>query len=253
MENEIKKLEFEKFESLLMDWSNYLKPLFESEEMYNLYQEFKQCKEHITPKSSNLYKFLEYCPKDNLKLIVIGQDPYPSKYYKSKEFQATGISFDNSNSPDGKLQPSLEAFWNGLSHEFGRELPKEKDLRFLCEQGVLLGNRALNCKLNKTGSFMGKWDFFWEFFLQEIVFNFYKGVPIILLGKDSAKLKKYVFEMVNPVFILDHPSHAARLQECWITNGTFTKCNRLIEDQFGQGSDIIWDKKIYEEIKNLPF
>ena len=142
MENEIKKLEFEKFEPLLKDWSNYLKPLFEGEEMYNLYQEFKQCKEHITPKSSNLYKFLEYCPKDNLKLIVIGQDPYPSKYYKSKEFQATGISFDNSNSPDGKLQPSLEAFWNGLSHEFGRELPKEKDLRFLCEQGVLLGNRA---------------------------------------------------------------------------------------------------------------
>lgn len=86
MENEIKKLEFEKFEPLLKDWSNYLKPLFEGEEMYNLYQEFKQCKEHITPKSSNLYKFLEYCPKDNLKLIVIGQDPYPSRYYKSKEF-----------------------------------------------------------------------------------------------------------------------------------------------------------------------
>ena len=247
------KLEFEKFEPLLGEWNNYLKPLFEGEEMYNLYQEFKQCKEHITPKSSNLYKFLEYCPKDNLKLIVIGQDPYPSRYYKSKEFQATGISFDNSNSPDGKLQPSLEAFWNGLSHEFDRELSKEKDLKFLCEQGVLLGNRALNCKLNKTGSFMGKWDFFWEFFLQEIVFNFYKGVPIILLGKDSAKLRKYVFEMVNPLFILDHPSHAARLQECWITNGTFTKCNRLIEDQFGKGSSIIWDKKIYEEIKDLPF
>ena len=247
------KLDSSKFKSLLGDWFPYLEKLIETEEMYNLYQEFKQCKEHITPKSSNLYKFLEYCPKDNLKLIVIGQDPYPSKYYKSKEFQATGISFDNSNSPDGKLQPSLEAFWNGLSHEFDRELPREKDLRFLCEQGVLLGNRALNCKLNKTGSFMGKWDFFWEFFLQEIVFNYYKGVPIILLGKDSAKLKKYVFEMVNPVFILDHPSHAARLQECWITNGTFTKCNRLIEDQFCKGSSIIWDKKIYDEIKELPF
>lgn len=247
------KLEFEKFESILGEWSNYLKPLFEGEEMYNLYQEFKQCKEHITPKSSNLYKFLEYCPKDNLKLIIIGQDPYPSKYYKSKEFQATGISFDNSNSPDEKLQPSLEAFWNGLSHEFDRELPKEKDLRFLCEQGVLLGNRALNCKLNKTGSFMGKWDFFWEFFLQEIVFNFYKGVPIILLGKDTAKLKKYVFEMVNPLFILENPSFAARNQTLWETNNVFTKANKLIVEQFGQDSDIIWDKKIYEEIKDLPF
>ena len=248
------KLDSSKFKSLLGDWFPYLEKLIETEEMYNLYQEFKQCKEHITPKSSNLYKFLEYCPKDNLKLIIIGQDPYPSKYYKSKEFQSTGISFDCSNSLDGKLQPSLEAFWNGLSHEFGKELTREKDLKFLCEQGVLLSNRSLNCKLNKAGSFMGKWDFFWEFFLQEIVFNFYKGVPIILLGKDSAKLKKYVFEMVNPVFILDHPSHAARLQECWITNGTFTKCNRLIEDQFGESEKIEWNSEKYKnKLENSQF
>ena len=162
-----------------------------TEEMYNLYQEFKECKEHITPKSSDLYKFLEYCPKN--------------------------------------------------------------DLKFLCEQKVLLGNRALNCKLNKTGSFMGKWDFFWEFFLQEIVFNFYKGVPIILVGKDAAKLKKYVFEMNNPVFILDHTSFAARNNTLWETNNVFTKANKLVVEQFGQGTEIIWDKKIYDEIKELPF
>ena len=247
------KLDVEKFRPLLGEWFDYLKPIFETKEMYNLYQEFKECKEHITPKSSDLFKFLEYCPKNDLKLIIIGQDPYPSRYYKSKEFQATGIAFDCSNSPDGKLQPNLEAFWNGLSHEFDRELPREKDLKFLCEQKVLLGNRALNCKLNKTGSFMGKWDFFWEFFLQEIVFNFYKGVPIILVGKDAAKLKKYVFEMNNPVFILDHTSFAARNNTLWETNNVFTKANKLIVEQFGQGTEIIWDKKIYDEIKELPF
>lgn len=248
------KLDVEKFRPLLGEWFDYLKPIFETKEMYNLYREFKECKEHITPKSSDLFKFLEYCPKNDLKLIIIGQDPYPSRYYKSKEFQATGIAFDCSNSPDGKLQPILEAFWNGLSHEFDRELPREKDLKFLCEQKVLLGNRALNCKLNKTGSFMGKWDFFWEFFLQEIVFNFYKGVPIILVGKDAAKLKKYVFEMNNPVFILDHPSHAARLQECWVTNGTFTKCNRLIEDQFGESEKIEWNSEKYKnKLENSQF
>ena len=200
-----------------------------------------------------MFKFLEYCPKNDLKLIIIGQDPYSGRYYKSKEFQADGIAFDCSNSPDGKIQPSLEAFWNGLSHEFDRELPREKDLKFLCEQGVLLGNRTLNCKLNKTGSFMGKWDAFWEFFLQEIVFNYYKGVPIILVGKDAAKLKKYVFEMNNPVFILDHPIFAARNNTLWETNNVFTKANKLIVEQFGQGTEIIWDKKIYDEIKELPF
>lgn len=100
---------------------------------------------------------------------------------------------------------------------------------------------------------MGKWDFFWEFFLQEIVFNYYKGVPIILVGKDAAKLKKYVFEMNNPVFILDHTSFAARNNTLWETNNVFTKANKLIVEQFGQGTEIIWDKKIYDEIKELPF
>ena len=53
------KLDSSKFKSLLGDWFPYLEKLIETKEMYNLYQEFKQCKEHITPKSSNLYKFLE--------------------------------------------------------------------------------------------------------------------------------------------------------------------------------------------------
>ena len=247
------KLDVEKFRPLLGEWFDDLKPIFETKEMYNLYREFKECKEHITPKSSDLYKFLEYCPKNDLKLIIIGQDPYPSRYYKSKEFQATGIAFDCSNSPDGKIQPILEAFWNGLSHEFDRELTREKDLKFLCEQGVLLANRALNCKLNKTGSFMGKWDFFWKYFFEEIIFNYYSGVPIIFVGKDASVLRKYVFEMNNPVFELSHPSFAARNQVLWETNNVFTKANKLIVEQFGQGTEIIWDKKIYDEIKELPF
>lgn len=247
------KLDFEQFVAKLGTWGDYLKPIFESEGMYNLYQEFKQCKEVITPKSSDIFKFFSLCPKDNLKLIIVGQDPYSSRYYKTNILQADGLAFSCSNSPDNKLQPSLYSFWDGLRNEFGEELPYEKDLSFLAEQGVLLANRALNCKLNKTGSFMGKWDFFWEFFLQEIVFNFYKGVPIILVGKDAAKLKKYVFEMNNPVFILDHTSFAARNNTLWETNNVFTKANKLVVEQFGQGTEIIWDKKIYDEIKELPF
>ena len=248
------KLDFEQFVPKLGTWANYLKPIFESEEMFNLYQEFKQCKEVITPTSNDVFNAFKYCPEKDLKLIIIGQDPYPNRYFNTKINQADGLSFSCSNSPNDKLQPSLYSFWDGLRNEFQQEMPYEKNLSFLAEQGVLLVNRSLNCKLNKTGSFMGKWDFFWEFFLQEIVFNFYKGVPIILVGKDAAKLKKYVFEMNNPVFELSHPSFAARLQECWVTNGTFTKCNRLIEDQFGESEKIEWNSEKYKnKLENSQF
>jgi len=247
------KLEFEKFEPLLKDWSSYLKPLFEGEEMYNLYQEFKQCKEIITPTSNDIFNAFKYCPQKDLKLIIIGQDPYPSRYFNTKTLQADGLAFSYSNSPNDKIQPSLTSFWDGLSHEFQRELPYEKDLKFIAEQGVLLLNRALNCKLGKIGSFMGKWDFFYQFLFEEIINKYYKGVPIIFVGKDAEYLKRYVFELNNPVFTLTHPSFAARNNTLWETNNVFTKCNRLIEEQFGKNSGIIWNKTIWDDIDDLPF
>ena len=247
------KLDSSKFKSLLGDWFPYLEKLIETEEMYNLYQEFKQCKEIITPTSNDIFNAFKYCPQKDLKLIIIGQDPYPSRYFNTKTLQADGLAFSCSNSPNDKIQPSLTSFWDGLSHEFQQELPYEKDLKFIAEQGVLLLNRALNCKLGKIGSFMGKWDFFYQFLFEEIINKYYKGVPIIFVGKDAEYLKRYIFELNNPVFTLTHPSFAARNNTLWETNNVFTKCNRLIEEQFGKNSGIIWNKTIWNDIDDLPF
>ena len=247
------KLDFSKFSEKLGDWNVYLKPIFEDEKMYNLYQEFKQCKEIITPTSNDIFNAFKYCPQKDLKLIIIGQDPYPSRYFNTKTLQADGLAFSCSNSPNDKIQPSLTSFWDGLSHEFQQELPYEKDLKFIAEQGVLLLNRALNCKLGKIGSFMGKWDFFYQFLFEEIINKYYKGVPIIFVGKDAEYLKRYIFELNNPVFTLTHPSFAARNNTLWETNNVFTKCNRLIEEQFGKNSGIIWNKTIWDDIDDLPF
>ena len=50
--------------------------------------------------------------------------------------------------------------------------------------------------------------------------------------------------MVNPVFIFKTILHLkARNQTLWETNNVFTKANKLIVEQFGQDSEVIWDKK----------
>lgn len=233
------KLDFEKFENLLGSWASKLRPIIESPQMFDLYQEFKSCRDKITPKSSDIFRAFELCPMNELKLIVFLMDSYPG-VYSNRTLIATGIPMDCSNTPDNRLQPSLLAFWDGLRHEFEEDIPYEKDLSFICKQGVLLANRALNCKVNKTGSFMGKWDFFWEYFFQEIVLHNHAGVPVIFLGKDAAKLRRYVFEMNNPVFELSHPSAAARQGILWETKGVFTKCNKLIKSN--GATEIIWNK-----------
>ena len=224
------QLDLEKFKPALGDWFFRLEKIFASKEMYDLYQELKELSRQgvkVTPKSSDLWRFFKECPPSILKVVIIGMDAYPGMY-RNGTFHADGIAFSNSYSPDGKCQPSLNSFWEGLSEDLGIELENKHDLKFLANQGVLLGNRALACKLNKTGSLMGQFDFFWEFFLQEIMPGF-NGVPIVLVGKDAQQLRRYCFEFANPVFQITHPSFAARKNETWDTEKVFSKVQTILK------------------------
>lgn len=232
------QLDLEKFKPLLGDWWFRVEKIFASEQMYNLYQELKQISSEgakITPKSSDLWRFMKECPPSMLKVVIIGMDAYPGMY-KTRDYHADGIAFSNSYSPDRKCQPSLTSFWEGLSEDLDMQLEHKNDLKFLANQGILLGNRAFACKLNKTGSLMGKFDFFWEFFLQEIMPGF-NGVPIILVGKDAQYLKRYCFEFANPVFEISHPSYAARKNETWDTEKVFSKVQTILKHNNNESID----------------
>lgn len=247
------KLEWTNLEEQIGSWVKYLTPIFESREIFDLYQEFKAIgRKGITPAPEDLYKFLRACQPEDMKVIFILLDSYPGKY-KTGTLQANGIPMDCSNSPDGRLQPSLTAFYDGIANEYNEEPCYNVSLDYLCKQGVLLGNRALNCKLNKTTSFLGKWDFFWKYFFEEVITPYFPGIPIVLLGKEAQKLKKYIFEMSNPVFELSHPSAAAKSYTTWETDGVFHKINKIIELNNGPEFKIIWNHKTYEEVLDLPF
>lgn len=227
-------------------WMRYLSPFFESEKAYNIYQELKNISrvgEKITPKSNDTWKFLKETNPDNIKMIIIGLDSYPGQYSKTT-FHATGIPFDCSSSPDGKLQPSLISLYEGIGADIEDELPQEKDLSYLLKQGVFLGNRGLVCKLFKTESLLTLFDYFWEIFFQEYV-NKRPDVPVVLCGKGAEYLKRWV--TFNPLFILRHPSFAARTGQIWETEKTFTKINKLIEGNNGKDFCIEWNYNRWKE------
>jgi len=233
-------------------WMKYLQPFFESEECYNIYQELKQIAktEVITPKSEDTWKFLLKTNPENIRVIVLGMDAYPGRYNKNL-LHCTGVPFDCSNTPDGKLQPSLTEFWNGLSAEFEEELPKEADLTFLLNQGLFLGNAGLTCKLFKSGSQIQLWEPFWKYFFQEFV-STRPDIPIIFLGKEALKLKKYV--SFNRCFELAHPSFNARNGTLWETKGVFKTCNKIIEGLNGKNFCIEYNYKTYKEsLDSIPF
>lgn len=172
--------------------------------------------------------------------------PYP-KRYKNKAFQATGIAMDCSNSSDEKIQPSLEEFYKGMSNDIGHTVEFSKTLEYLSCQGVLMLNTDLTCKLNKTGSHYKLWECFQKYFLQEIMGK-YKGIHYVLSGKSSHRMEKYIMNIGNYVYKIDHPVTASYSGISWDCKNVFTKINKILKEE---DKKIFWDRKEWEE--DCPF
>lgn len=243
-------MKIDSFKEKLGSWLDLLTPFIISEKCDKIYQKLKEDakKEVIFPLSSDTFKAFKECNINNLKLVVLGLEPY-SNYYWNKDpkiniSQADGIAMSCEN---GKIQPSLEYFLRGIALEYN--LPYEdyyetNSLKYLCEQGVLLVNRSLTVKKNKITSHIGLWDEFWEYFFQELQSKC-PNIPILFLGKEAEYLRRYIFEMANPVFVLSHPSAAARTHEDWDTKKVFEKIASL--NRTHQNDTITWSYKLYEE------
>jgi uracil DNA glycosylase len=246
-----KKLIYDDFEPLFGQWAEKFKPFIESPEMYNIYQKLKQdaATERIVPTSNNTFRAWRFSNPKNIKVVAYMMDPYP-RLYKDKNPQATGIALDCSNSPDKTLQPSLTKFYDAISLDLGRKVEYSPSLNYLVEQGVLLLNTDLTCKKDKTGSHQGLWEPFQKYFLQEIMGG-YPGIIYVLCGKESKRMRKYIYEMGNYVFELEHPAAAEHTRRAWNHDGIFNKINKILENNTGIADRIFWDKKDWDE--ELPF
>src|ERR1700712_5138886 len=86
----------------------------------------------VFPKSADVFKALHLTPYKNVKVVILGQDPYHN------DGQAMGLSF---SVPDGTgLPPSLLNIYKELHDDLGLAAPKSGDLTKWAERGVLLLN-----------------------------------------------------------------------------------------------------------------
>lgn len=246
----MEKLDYETFKDKLGVWAPKFKPFIEGKEMWEIYQKIKEdsSKETIAPKSPDTFRAFKTIDPKNLKVIFYLMDPYPRKY-SNGAFQATGIAMDCSNSPDGKIQPSLVNWYDAISKEMGYKVKYDQSLDYLHEQGVMLLNTDLTVKLNKTASHVGLWEPFQKYFLEEVVGGD-NHIVYILCGQASLRMERYI----NPfckIFKLSHPASASHTHTDWDSKGVFEQINKLIwgNNRF----HIWWDKDKWEETKQLPF
>lgn len=237
------KMNFDEFAPLFGPWADLFRPFIESEEMFNIYERLKQDGRLVVPTWDNTYRsFLKSSPH-NIQVVWYLMDPYDRRYRDGKN-QATGIPMDSSNSPDGKLQPSLVKFYEGIEKDTKIKPVDTPNLEYLLSQGVLLLNTDLTTKVNKTGSHEGLWEPFQKYFLEEIMSK-QTGIVYILSGNTSLNMEKYISPLGNYILKTEHPANAERRKREWKTENIFNNINKLVK------YPIIWNSGDYDD--NPPF
>lgn len=150
------------------------------------------------PSKENIYKAFELTPLNKVKVVIIGQDPYPT------EGVATGLSF--SVNKETKIPKSLHNMFTELESDLGYKYPTSGDLTKWAENGILLLNRILTVVKSNPLSHKNKgWEQFTERVIEEINKQDRK-IVFILLGNEAKTIKKYLNNPLHKIIEAPHPS-----------------------------------------------
>jgi len=201
-------------------WFQVLKSEFEGEYFKNLESFVDEVyeKETIFPPKNQIFNAFDLCDFHNLKVVIIGQDPYHGFG------EANGLAF--SVNDNVKIPPSLRNIFQKLKDEFGK-VPDTSDLSFWAQQGVLLLNAALTVKENKANSHANEWKQFTDAVIK-IIAEKHEKLVFILWGK-FAQSKQELINQKNHHLILSssHPSpFSARID--FFKKDNFTACNNFL-------------------------
>ena len=181
----------------------------------------------FTPPLKDIFRAFEECPYKDLKVVMIGQDPYPQLGV------ADGIAFSCSST--GKVQPSLRYIFQELNGSQWDSL--NPDLRRWSNQGILMLNTALTCEVNNIGSHYDVWKTFTAYLLTYLNDN-YTGIVYVFMGKKAKEWSDLISDQFNYKINVTHPASAAYKGGKWESKNLFKEINKIIYNNTKQ--QIIW-------------
>jgi uracil-DNA glycosylase len=152
----------------------------------------------IYPKNADIFNSLALTPFENVKVVVLGQDPYHGAH------QAHGLSF--SVLPPTPPPPSLVNIFKELREDLNFAPPGHGNLEFWAKQGVLLLNSVLTVEEGKPGSHANRG---WERFTDTVIRELNKGrteLVFLLWGAYAQKKGAIVDQSKHLVLLAPHPS-----------------------------------------------
>ncbi|MCJ8292324.1 MAG: uracil-DNA glycosylase [Crocinitomicaceae bacterium] len=184
-------------------WKRELSEEFEKDYFKSLIQfvksEYETRPDSIFPKEDQIFRAFDACPFDEVKVVILGQDPYPTKGH------AHGLCF----SVEPTIRPlpkSLNNIYKELEADLG-VVPRENgDLSHWAEQGVLLLNSVLTVREGEANSHKNHgWECFTDAVIEKLAEK-REGIVYILWGNKAQEKGKVVDAAKNRILTSPHPS-----------------------------------------------
>lgn len=182
------------------------------------------------PKGNQIFSAFDFCPFNDVKVVIIGQDPYHG--YN----QANGLCFSVN---DGvTFPPSLINIFKEIQNDIGIEFPKTGNLERWANQGILLLNATLTVRESEAGSHQKKgWEKFTDTVIQKIS-DKKENVVFLLWGGFAQKKGAKINRSKHFVLESGHPSPLSANRGFWFGNKHFSQTNTFLTEQ-GK-TPIIW-------------
>jgi len=182
-------------------WKEHLSEEFRQPYMQGL-AEFLAAEEQagnvLFPASHHCFNALNSTPLDNVRVVILGQDPYHGPG------QAHGLCF--SVRPNVAIPPSLVNIFKEIQNDLGIAPPDHGCLQPWAEQGVLLLNSVLTVVQGQAGAHQGKG---WETFTDKVIETINRereGVVFLLWGSYAKKKGQHIDRSTHLVLEGPHPS-----------------------------------------------
>ena len=169
----------------------------------------------IFPKRENIFRSLQLVQPDEVKVVILGQDPYHNFN------QADGLAFSVSNFQS--LPPSLINIFIEIENDLNIKIQKKGDLENIAKQGVLLLNSILTVEKNNPGSHKNiGWEKLTDIIISSL--SLIGNIVFILWGNFAKKKSNLIDNNINLVINSSHPSPFSAYKG-FFGSKPFSKCN----------------------------
>ena len=206
-----------------MTWTEVLAPIKNTEYFTTLWEKVKE--EYQTtkcfPPKDQIFRAIELTPFDEVKVVIIGQDPYHN------DNQANGLCFSVSDKV--KAPPSLKNIFKELEADLGIK-KTSNELEMWAKQGVLLLNATLTVRAHEANSHKDLgWGQFTDFIIKEIS-DKKENVVFVLWGAFAQKKAGLIDASKHFIIQSAHPSPLSA-RKGFFGSRPFSKINQFLEEK----------------------